>query len=201
MTVGEYAKMVNEEGWLANNVKCNLLVIPVKNYSHSMRYTLPIAPSPNLPNRTAIDLYPSLCFFEGTMMSIGRGTEFPFQVIGHPDFVPGSSVFTPHSIPGVSVHPKYDGQACYGQNLIGFAENVLQTDRRLHLNWLINYYQYFKERPDFFTSYFEKLAGTDKLRQQIKSGLNEEQIRQSWQKDLEEFKTIRKKYLLYSDFE
>jgi uncharacterized protein YbbC (DUF1343 family) len=201
MTVGEYAKMVNEEGWLANQIQCNLQVIPVKNYSHSMRYTLPIAPSPNLPNQTAIDLYPSLCFFEGTMMSIGRGTEFPFQVIGHPDFSIRSFAFTPQSIPGVSVHPKFEGQSCLGQSLAGFAENVLQTERRLHLIWLIDYYQYFKERDDFFISYFEKLAGTNKLRQQIKTGLTEEQIRQSWQKDLVEFKKIRKKYLLYSDFE
>ena len=201
MTVGEYAMMANEEGWLKNRVKCKLKVITVKNYTHKMSYTLPIAPSPNLPNQTAIELYPSLCFFEGTIISVGRGTEFPFQVIGHPDFAIGSFAFTPEPIVGVSIQPKHKGETCFGQSLKGFAETVVANDRRLHLNWLIDYYNYFKERDDFFTPYFVKLAGTDKLQLQIESGLPEEEIRQSWQQGLIEFKKIRKKYLLYTDFE
>lgn len=201
MTVGEYAMMVNEEGWLKNQVKCNLKIIPVKNYSHEMRYTLPIAPSPNLPNQNAINLYPSLCFFEGTMISIGRGTELPFQLIGHPDFLIGSYVFTPQSIPGVSKYPKYKGEACYGQSLQSYSENLEPEKRQLNLWWLLSYYKFFKDRDDFFKPYFEKLAGTDELRQQIENGLTEEKIRESWQKDLIEFKKIRKKYLLYTDFE
>lgn len=200
MTVGEYAKMVNEEGWLKNNVKCNLQVIPVKNYDHNTIYNLPIAPSPNLPNQNAIDLYPSLCFFEGTIISIGRGTEYPFQLIGHPDYLIGSYLFTPESIPGVSNHPKHEGEKCYGIGLRGFSDNKRHSNRRLHLNWLIDFHNFFKERDDFFTSYFDKLAGSDQLRNQIENGFSEEQIRESWQKDLDEFKIIRKKYLLYNDY-
>lgn len=201
MTIGEYANMVNGEGWLAGGMTCKITIIPCLKYDHKSRYELPVAPSPNLPNNTAIQLYPSLCFFEGTIISIGRGTEFPFQVIGHPDFGLGSFAFTPESIPGVSNHPKFEGETCFGQSLRGFAEHVLNNDRRLHLNWLIDYYSYFKDKEPFFTNYFEKLAGTDKLREQIESGLTEIQIRESWQEDLTTFKKIRKKYLLYTDFE
>ncbi|MEZ5083786.1 MAG: DUF1343 domain-containing protein [Bacteroidales bacterium] len=201
MTVGEYAQMVNGEGWLKDGIKCDITIIPCKSYNHKSRYELPVAPSPNLPNNIAIQLYPSLCFFEGSIISVGRGTEFPFQVIGHPDFGIGSFVFTPEPVPGVSNHPLYEGEACYGQSLEGFALNVLPKDRRLHLNWLIDYYSYFKDKEPFFTNYFEKLAGTDKLREQIEAGLTETQIRESWQEGINAFKEIRKKYLLYPDFE
>ena len=201
MTVGEYAQMINGEGWLKDGIKCDITIIPCKNYDHKSRYELPVAPSPNLPNNIAIQSYPSLCFFEGTIISVGRGTEFPFQVIGHPDFGIGSFAFTPESIPGVSNHPKFEGETCFGQSLRGFAEHVLYHERRLHLNWLIDYYVYFKDKEPFFTPYFEKLAGTDKLRKQIESGLTEMQIRESWQENLTAFKKIRKKYLLYTDFE
>jgi len=201
MTVGEYAQMVNEEGWLKDSINCKLNVITCDNYDHNTKYELPIAPSPNLPNNTAIQLYPSLCFFEGTIISVGRGTEFPFQVIGHPEYHIGSFAFTPEEIPGVATKPKYKGQHCTGQSLKGFAENVIQKERRLHLSWLINVHDYFKDRDDFFTSYFEKLAGTDQLRKQIEKGLSEEEIRASWRVDIEAFKRIRKKYLLYTDFE
>ncbi|MBN2174189.1 MAG: DUF1343 domain-containing protein [Bacteroidales bacterium] len=201
MTIGEYARLVNGEGWLKDGIQCDLKVIPCKNYDHLSRYELPVAPSPNLPNNNAIQLYPSLCFFEGTIISIGRGTDYPFQVIGHPDLAIGSFVFTPQSIPGVSEHPPFEGKTCYGQSLIGFIQSVLSKERRLHLNWIISYYSYFKGREAFFTPYFTKLAGTDKLEQQIKEELSEEQIRATWQEDLKKFKIIRKKYLLYPDFE
>ena len=201
MTIGEYSKMVNAEGWLKDSIKCKLTVIPCKNYDHKTQYELPIAPSPNLPNNIAIQLYPSLCLFEGTIISIGRGTEFPFQVIGHPDYVIGSFAFIPRYIPGVAKNPKHEGQQCYGQSLKGFAEYSLKNERRLYLEWLINMYDFFKGEDDFFNPYFDKLAGTNKLRKQVIEGLSEEEIRDSWEKDLNEFKKIRKKYLLYDDFE
>lgn len=200
MTVGEYAMMVNEEGWLDNRIKADLKVIPVKNYDHSMTYSLPVNPSPNLPNDDAICLYPSLCLFEGTVVSVGRGTEYPFQVIGHPEFMVGSYVFTPESRPGAK-HPPYEGIPCYGQNLSGFAEYICKTERRIHLSWLINYYNILKDHTDFFNSYFDTLAGTSSLREQVIAGKSGEEIRNSWEPDLEKFKMIRKKYLLYTDFE
>jgi len=201
MTVGEYAKMVNEEGWLKDSIKCKLTVIPCDNYDHNTNYELPIAPSPNLPNNAAIQLYPSLCFFEGTIISVGRGTEYPFQVIGHPDYHVGSFAFTPEEIPGVAKNPKYEDQLCIGQSLQGFTEHMAQKGRKIHLSWLISLYDYFEGRGEFFTSYFEKLAGTDNLRKQIEEGLSEQEIRANWQEDIEAFKKIRKKYLLYTDFE
>ncbi|MEZ5197999.1 MAG: DUF1343 domain-containing protein [Bacteroidales bacterium] len=201
MTVGEYAQMVNGEGWLKDSIQCKLTVISCEKYNHNTIYQLPIAPSPNLPNNIAIQLYPSICFFEGTIISVGRGTDFPFQVIGHPDFAIGSFVFTPEEIPGVAKNPKYKGEQCYGQALQGFEESVVAKERRLHLSLLINMNEYFKEKDDFFTAYFEKLAGSDKLKNQINEGFSEDEIRASWKNDLNEFKKIRKKYLLYPDFE
>jgi len=201
MTVGEYAKMVNGEGWLENGVKCELSVIPVENYTHRDFYELPVRPSPNLPNKNAVYLYPSLCLFEGTIVSVGRGTDFPFQVIGHPDFVTGSYLFTPKSIPGVASKPKYEGVTCFGQNLTGFAENITNQPHQLSLFWLIEYYKILKDKGSFFDNYFEKLAGTAQLRKQIEEGWSEVQIRESWQPGLEKFRQIRKKYLLYPDFE
>ncbi|MCD4791483.1 MAG: DUF1343 domain-containing protein [Bacteroidales bacterium] len=201
MTTGEYAQMVNGESWLKDGIKCQLTVIPCDNYAHKTQYKLPIAPSPNLPNNIAIQLYPSLCFFEGTIISIGRGTDSPFQVIGHPDFKIGSFTFIPKEISGVAKNPKYEGVQCNGYSLKGFAEDSLKNERRIYLEWLINMYDFFKGEKDYFNSYFDKLAGTDKLRKQIIEGLSEEEIRDSWEKDLIEFKKIRKKYLLYDDFE
>lgn len=201
MTVGEYAQMVNGENWLGKGLKCRLTVIPVKNYTHSTQYDLPVPPSPNLPNMTAIYVYPSLCFFEGTFISIGRGTDKPFQVAGHPDYKPGLFSFKPVNIPGVAKNPKYEGQTCYGYALEEFAETVVKKERRLHLNLLISFYNYFKDKGGFFIPYFEKLAGTDQLRNQIINGVTEDQIRKSWEQGILEFKTIRKKYLLYPDFE
>jgi uncharacterized protein YbbC (DUF1343 family) len=201
MTVGEYAHMINEEGWLQKGLKCSLTVIPVKNYTHLTHYDLPVAPSPNLPNMTAIYLYPSLCFFEGTIISVGRGTEWPFQVACHPEFTPGSIAFHPVNIPGIAKNPPHHGKECFGVSYVDFAETVVKKERRIHLEPLLTFYQFFKDRDDFFSSYFEKLAGTDRLRKQIMAGETEENIRKSWEKEISEFRMIRKKYLLYPDFQ
>ena len=201
MTIGEYAQMVNGEGWLKDEIKCDLTVVECENYDHNTHYQLLAPPSPNLPNNTAIQLYPSLCFFEGTIISVGRGTVFPFQVIGHPDYMIGSFVFTPEEVPGVAKNPKYEGQVCYGQSLKGYADSILAKERRLHLSWLINFYEFFKDRDDFFIPYFSKLAGTENLKNQIIEGKSEEDIRESWEDDLNKFRQIRKKYLIYTDFE
>ncbi len=201
MTVGEYAQMVNGEFWLEDSIQCQLTVIPVKNYTHKDFYELPIKPSPNLPNKYAVYLYPSICLFEGTVVSVGRGTDYPFQVIGHPDYLLGSYFFVPRSIPGAATNPKYQGQHCNGQNLIGYAKEMKNNPAQLNLSWLINYHQELKDKTDFFTNYFEKLAGTAELRKQIEDGWREEDIRASWQPGLDRFKQIRKKYLIYEDFE
>ncbi|MBN1340565.1 MAG: DUF1343 domain-containing protein [Bacteroidales bacterium] len=201
MTLGEYALMINGEEWLKDRVKAGLTIVKVGNYEHSGRYCLPVKPSPNLPNMASVYLYPSLCFFEGTIISVGRGTETPFQIIGHPDYMPGVYVFTPRSIPGGALTPKYQDTTCYGINLISFSEGIVQKERRIHLSWLFQMYSYFKASGDFFTSYFDYLAGTADLRNQIISGRTGDEIRASWQEGLEKFKKIRRKYLLYPDFE
>ena len=200
MTVGEYALMVNGEGWLKNGVTADLKVVPVKGYDHTYRYSLPVEPSPNLPNDDAVCLYPSLCLFEGTVVSVGRGTDKPFQILGHPDFLTGSYAFIPESLPGARF-PKYEGIRCLGQNLSGFAQHICKKDRQLNLSWLINYYNSLKDKTEFFNTYFDTLAGNSTLRQQIINGLPEEEIRASWQEELTHFKIARKKYLLYPDFE
>lgn len=194
LTVGELAQMINEEEWLENGLKCELEVVVMENYAHSDVYSLPIKPSPNLPNDKAINLYPSLCFFEGTKMSIGRGTQFPFQVIGYPDQKFGNFSFIPESIEGMSKYPKFEGKRCYGVDL----RNTSRHDR-LDLSYIINYYKMSKKEEPFFTKYFNTLAGTDQLQKQIEGGMSEGMIKESWQKDLYEYKILRKKYLLYQD--
>lgn len=201
MTIGEYAMMVNGESWLKDSVQCDLKVIQLDGYTHKTHYELPVPPSPNLPNNTAIQLYPSLCFFEGTIISVGRGTDYPFQVIGHPDFMVGSFDFVPRDIPGKAMDPPYEGIRCYGHSLVGYAENVQDTIRQLNLFYLLEMYKVLGKNHDFFNPFFDKLAGTDQLREQIISGMTEEDIRESWQKDIQAFKEIRKKYLLYPDFD
>jgi uncharacterized protein YbbC (DUF1343 family) len=196
MTLGEYALMVNGEGWLKDQVLCDLTIIPLKNYKHSYIVKLPVKPSPNLPNWKSVYLYPSLCLFEGTIVSVGRGTDVPFQVYGHPDYLLGSFIFIPESKPGAS-NPKYKDVRCFGQNLSGYAENYQKMPAQLNLRWLIESYKLLSPKYEFFTSYFAKLAGSDKLRQQIEAGKTEEEIRKSWQADLDAFKEIRRKYLLY----
>lgn len=203
MTIGEYAKMVNSEGWLENGIQCDLEVIKCENYDHNTPYNLPVKPSPNLPNQTSIYLYPSLCFFEGTVVSVGRGTDFPFQIFGHPDFSMGSFQFTPKPTLGAK-YPKLDGKQCFGSNLSRIPLADLRKQNKLNLNYLLGIYKILKTgKEPFFNKnlFFDKLAGTDKLRKQIKAGLSEEEIRATWQADLEAFKKMRKKYLLYPNFE
>ena len=197
MTIAEYASMINEEGWLKENLKCDLTIIPLRNYTHNYIVNLPVKPSPNLPNWEAVYLYPSLCLFEGTIMSVGRGTDNPFQVYGHPDFQNGNFSFIPESKPGAT-NPKYKGIKCYGQNLIDYATKFDKIPAQIKLTWLIESYKMLSPKYEFFISYFDKLAGTDELRKQIESGLTEIEIRESWQKDIDKFKKIREKYLLYN---
>ncbi|MFZ4521852.1 MAG: exo-beta-N-acetylmuramidase NamZ family protein [Bacteroidales bacterium] len=197
MTIGEYAKMIDGEGWLKSTKKCDLRVIPLENYTHQTRYALPVKPSPNLPNSTAVNLYPSLCFFEGTNISVGRGTPFPFQAYGHPDLHYGSFSFTPESIPGISLHPPMEGKRCLGEDLRKYySENPVGSDRII-LAWLIKSYHAWKNKSNYFTGYFNKLAGNDTLQKQIKQGKSEKEIRKSWQPGIEKFMKIRAKYLLY----
>ena len=193
MTIGEYAKMINGEGWLKAGVKCSLRIIPVDNYHHKKNYNLTIKPSPNLPNGKAINLYPSLCFFEGTNVSSGRGTETQFQVFGSPFLNPEkfSYHFTPKPNKGAK-NPKHKSIKCYGRDLR--SSEVLDS---INLTWLIDAYKFSSEKEEFFNPFFTKLAGQTKLQAQIKNGLDVAEIRKSWQKGLEKFKKIRANYLLY----
>jgi uncharacterized protein YbbC (DUF1343 family) len=202
MTVGEYARMVNGERWLADSVVCDLTVVGMLGYTHNIQYELPVAPSPNLPNALAIRLYPSLCFFEGTSAAIGRGTDKPFQQMGAPwlkNAFPEYS-FTPQPNEGAK-EPRYLGEACYGVVLTDFARSFLPSYNHLYLYWLLEAYQLAPDKENFFVSYFDKLAGTDALRLQIQTGVSEDEIRQSWERDIYLFKIVRTKYLLYPDFE
>ncbi len=201
MTVAEYAKYLNGEQLLANQVQANLILVHCKNYTHSKAYTVPIPPSPNLPNQQSILLYPSLCFFEGTDISVGRGTELQFQVIGSPKWKINSYSFTPVSKPGAT-SPKFQNEQCFGKNLQEVA--IPYQSEQLNLSYLLEAYQYYQQNGyTFFTraSFFDKLAGSDELRKQIESGMSEEQIRATWQPSLQQFKFTRKQYLLYPDFE
>ena len=200
MSIGEYARMINGEGWLGNNLECNLEIIPCLNYDHTMHYVLPVSPSPNLPNMNSIYLYPSTCFFEGTVISEGRGTDFPFEVFGHPRLQNMYFEFLPKSIPGKSANPKLKGETCMGMDL-RYLRNSRKLDQRINLSWLLFAYENFPDKENFFIPYFEKLAGTAQLRQQIIDGMTEEKIRSTWAKDLMAFNKIRKKYLIYPDFE
>ncbi|PLX05284.1 MAG: DUF1343 domain-containing protein [Marinilabiliales bacterium] len=197
MTIGEYAKMVNGENWLYNGLHCDLTVIPLENYSRNMIVKLPIKPSPNLPNWESIYLYPSLCLFEGTVVSVGRGTRMPFQIYGHPQIVYGSFVFTPFPNAG-SKKPKLQGEKCYGQNLKGYAHNYKNNESGLNLLWLTEAYKTLNNDSTFFNNYFEKLAGTDKLRKQIEKEWSQQKIKKSWQQGIKKFKAIREKYLIYN---
>ena len=193
MTIGEYAKMINGEGWLENSIQCDLQVIEIFGWEHDMKevYQLFVAPSPNLQTPKAIELYPSLCFFEGTKVSVGRGTDTPFEIIGYPDYYDKTFSFTPRAIKGVSDNPMYKDKKCYGM------KDLKVQKKELDLSFLIKMYKTANKKEDFFNSFFDKLAGTDKLRKQIEKGLSQEEIKLSWQKDIEKFKKIRQKYLLY----
>jgi uncharacterized protein YbbC (DUF1343 family) len=195
MTVGELALMINGEHWLANNLKCSLTVIPNANYSHSICYSVPHKPSPNLPNDLSIRLYPSLCFFEATEVSIGRGTHFPFQVIGYPDSSFCDFSFTPVSIKGMASSPLQEGKVCYGDDL----RNLNPWEQKFTLSYFLDYYKKsdYSEKFILRENFFNLLAGADELLKQIKSGLSEDEIKKSWQKDLKMFEKQREKYLLY----
>jgi uncharacterized protein YbbC (DUF1343 family) len=200
MTIGEYAQMINGEGWLGNGLKCDLKVVPLEGYNHNDLYQLPVPPSPNLPNMTAVYLYPSLCFFEGTVISVGRGTDYPFQVIGQPKLEGGKFSFTPKSKPGAT-DPMYKDQVCRGYDLREFGEVYVMNYKRLYLYWLDGCYKKSPDKTKFFNNYFLSLSGTATLEQQVKAGKTEDEIRATWQPGLKTFKAIRKKYLLYRDFE
>ena len=193
LTVGEYAKMINGEGWLSEGVQCTIKVIPVENYTHQTVYNLPIKPSPNLPNATAVNLYPSLCLFEGTNVSVGRGTELQFQVFGSP-FLEGSDYnfeFIP--IPNVGAkYPKHESKICTGLNLKDHPHLS-----HLELKWLVRAYENTENKSEFFNPFFTKLAGVKLLQNQIEAGLSADEIRQSWKPDLERYKLLRTPYLLY----
>lgn len=198
MTLGEYAQMINGEGWLKNHVQCRLKIIKVANYVHAMFYKLPINPSPNLNTQQSVMLYPSICLFEGTTFSLGRGTQMPFTVLGHPLLKDKYTFsFTPVSIPGVSDSPPQKDQVCYGIDLRKFDIENPKNSGTLNLEWLIDLYKAFPDKSHFFTAYFTKLTGSETLRKQIESGLSEEEIRKSWEPKLSQYKLMRKKYLIY----
>ncbi|MGB0423293.1 MAG: exo-beta-N-acetylmuramidase NamZ family protein [Flavobacteriales bacterium] len=200
-TVGEFARMINGEGWLKNGIQCDLQVISCRGYTHDSFYSLPVAPSPNLPNMASVYLYPSLCFFEGTDISVGRGTDIPFQCFGAPSSTVGAYHFTPKHLPGVANHPPHENQECRGMNLSDYGAFMLKSEKRIQLNWLILMKEKYPEelfsRPEFF----DKLAGNEALRKSINTGKTEEEIRASWQPALLDYKERRKKYLLYPDFQ
>lgn len=196
MTVGEYAQMINGEGWLKGGIKCDLEVIKCKNYTHKTLYELPVRPSPNLPNQTSVYLYPSICFFEGTSISLGRGTPFPFQVYGSPLLPDRGFSFTPESLPE-STKPPLLGVKCYGVDLRNAIRDKIVPSPGINLKWVIDAYNAYPEKDKFFTPYFDKLAAGPVLREQIQKGMTAEQIRASWKEGLDKFGEIRKKYLLY----
>jgi len=194
LTIGELAGMINGEGWLRGGIQCDLEVLPCTGYRRSASHSLPVAPSPNLPNDHAIRLYPSTCFFEGTVMSEGRGTPMPFEVFGHPDF-PGDFSFTPERIPGVAEHPKFEGLDCRGMDLRDFVPPEGWT--QIRLEWLMEAYAAMSLKEEFFTPHFDKLAGTAALRQQIMEGRTGREIREHWAPGLRDYLNKRKRYLLY----
>lgn len=191
MTIGEYAQMINGEQWLSQGIKANLIVVPVMNYSRKTNYSLPMRPSPNLPNDQSINLYASLCFFEGTNVSVGRGTEMQFQIYGSPFIKNKTYTFSPKPNFGAK-DPMHNGKVCLGEDLTN--EKPLN---QLEIKWLIDAYQNTSNQKDFFNDFFVKLAGTEQLKQQIEKGETEKKIRNSWQNDLTKFKKMRTKYLIY----
>ena len=194
LTIGELARMINGEGWLEGGIQCDLTVIPCAHYHHGDPVSMAVRPSPNLASDHAIALYPSTCFFEGTVVSEGRGTPMPFEVYGHPD-LQGNFSFTPVSIPGASMYPKLKGRRCFGEDLRSFLPGGGWN--RLYLEFIMNAYQEFPRKEEFFTPYFEKLAGTAELRWQIQEGWDETRIRASWKPELDNYMKMREKYLIY----
>lgn len=201
MTIAEYAQMINGEKWLKDNLHCRLTVIPCANYDHNSTYVLPKNPSPNLQNMRSIYLYPSLGFFEGTVLSAGRGTDFPFQVFGGPMHKETEFTFKPRSIEGAAKYPKHENNICYGVDLRKVDLDELNSKKQINLSWIIDAYNSVNNNEDFFNTFFYNISGTDQLKQQIIDGKSPDEIRKSWSNDLKAFKKIRKKYLLYKDFE
>ena len=201
MTIGEYARMINGEKWLAKGVQCKLTVIPIKNYTHNDAYQLPVRPSPNLPNMSSVYLYPSLCLFEGTIVSVGRGTDKPFQLFGYPGLKEGQTSFIPQPVSGASENPLYKGETCSGYYVSDYGELYLKYFKRIYLFWILNLYQTAPEKDKFFNNYFNSLAGNETLKKQIIEGKTEDEIRKTWEPGLVKFKEIRKKYIIYQDFE
>jgi uncharacterized protein YbbC (DUF1343 family) len=199
LTIGELAKMVNGEKWLENGKQCDVTVVPVKGYDHKMMYELPVIPSPSLPNALSVRLYLSLCLFEGTDISVGRGTDWPFQVIGYTNSVYGSFTFTPGDRHGMTKHVEGKGAVNYGLDL----RNISPSEHKFTLKYLLDFYNKTPDKSTFFArpAFFDKLAGTDQLRLQILAGKTEDEIRATWAKDLDAYKLMRKKYLIYPDFE
>lgn len=202
MTIGEFAQMINGEKWLKNGIQCDLKVIPCKNYEHSDYYEVKIKPSPNLPNMASIYLYPSIGLFEGTKISVGRGTDKPFQIIGAPGLEKGNINFTPESRPGAK-YPKHKGIACKGYDLEEFGRDQMPLMKEIYLYWLTGMYQQYPNKAAFFkkSGSFYLLCGNKKIRQMVESGKEADAIRKTWKTDVDDFKTIRKNYLLYPDFE
>ncbi len=199
MTIGEYARMINGEGWLKNHAKCDLTVVNCIGYDHAAYYELPVKPSPNLPDMSSVYLYPSIGLFEGTMVSVGRGTDRPFQCIGYPGCKLGSFDFTPRSIAGAK-DPPYRDKKCHGMDLREYGAFYTRLSPTLHLNWLIGFYNAAPDKAKFFNNFFDNLAGGPSLREAIVRGDDEEKIRASWQPKINAFKRVRAKYLLYEDF-
>ncbi len=205
LTIAEFAQMANGEGWLANKVKCNIKIIPVANYDHNMPYTLPVKPSPNLNTQQSIMLYPSTCLFEGVALNHGRGTYFPFTVLGSPD-LKGKYAFsyTPHSIKGMAETPLYMDQICYGLDLRNYDVAILRKSKRIKIQWMMELYKAYPYKEKFFDfkqsnqmGNIDKLAGTTLFKEQIIAGKTEKEIYDSWEPGLSQFKLLRKKYLLY----
>ena len=205
MTMGELAQMYNGEGWLTNRVKCRVTIIPIANYTHAMEYVLPVAPSPNLNTPQSILLYPSLCLFEGTIISQGRGTYSPFTILGNPDLKGKYEFsFTPASIKGMSETPLHQDKVCYGLDLRKYDTSEFRKTGQINLKWLMELYQAYPFKDKFFDykqsnqiGNFDKLAGTTELKEQIIAGKSEKMIRDSWEPGLSDFKKLREKYLLY----
>jgi uncharacterized protein YbbC (DUF1343 family) len=196
MTVGEYARMLNGEGWLKNGVKCRLSVIKCKDYTHNTLYELPVKPSPNLPNQNSIYLYPSTCWFEGTNISLGRGTSYPFQVYGSPKLPDTGFSFTPESVPGAK-NPPLLGENCFGVDLRNAIADKIVPSGKVNLEWVIDAYNRYPDKENFFIPYFDVLACGPTLREQIQKGMSAEEISDSWKDGLNKFGKIRQKYLLY----
>ncbi|MEJ5091293.1 DUF1343 domain-containing protein [Sphingobacterium faecium] len=199
LTIGELAKMINGEKWLENGKQCDVAIVPVKGYDHKMMYDLPVIPSPSLPNALSVRLYLSLCLFEGTDISVGRGTDWPFQIIGYTNPVYGSFTFTPGERHGMTKHVEGKGAINYGIDL----RSVIPSEHKFTLKYVLDFYKKTPDKSTFFArpAFFDKLAGTDQLRLQILAGKSEQEIRASWAADLAAYKVMRKKYLLYPDFE